>query len=235
MELYNLLNRAKPQPSGEVPSPIVSFHSQIDRSYAEQVVGEEYVTTFGKTGRATSRWVQKLNGRQRVEALDCANLARAAAAWDGIDNWTASDWARAAEKVRLAGEEMARAVEAETRKRVARGDDTPVEPWHIVADVALASDVEVDIEEAAVDAVSRGVPTPTGAVAWSAREGAERAHGGAGRGPGRGRRGVGAVEAPLDARVREHGRRLRAQEIVTNCIEVVFAHSAPFSEEAGVT
>ncbi len=60
LELYNLLNRARPQPSGEVPTPVITFHNQIDLNYAEQVVGEEYVTTFGKTGRASSKWVQKL-------------------------------------------------------------------------------------------------------------------------------------------------------------------------------
>ncbi len=61
-----------------------------------------------------------------------------------------------------------RAIDAETRKRVRAGDPTPVEPWHLASDVALPSDLEADIEEEAMAAVSRGVPTPVGGVAWSA-------------------------------------------------------------------
>ena len=160
LELYNLLNRARVTASGEVPVPVVSFHSQIDRHYAEQVVGEPYVTTYGKTGRASSKWELK-HPKQRIEVLDTANYARAAAAWDGIDNWTVSDGARAADKIKAAGDDMAAAIEAETRKRAARGDDTPVEPWHLVEDVALPDDLEAEVEGAALDAVSRG-------VAWSA-------------------------------------------------------------------
>jgi phage terminase large subunit GpA-like protein len=113
LELYSQINRARTKRVGEIVEPVVTYHNQISQAWAEQLVGEDYVTTFNKSGNPVSNWIKHTQG-QRVEALDTANYARAAAAWKGSDTWIGADWERERKAIEIAALDLARALDAKT-------------------------------------------------------------------------------------------------------------------------
>jgi phage terminase large subunit GpA-like protein len=62
---------------------------KIDAEFLQQLCAEQLVTRRDRNGYAVREW-QKL--RERNEALDCANYARAAAAAAGLDRFEERHW-----------------------------------------------------------------------------------------------------------------------------------------------
>lgn len=86
-ELYGWLRQPAPEDGEAYPRGYVHLPRMVDKEWCAQLVSEQLVTL--KTGRR--QW-QKL--RERNEALDCRNYARAAAVAAGIDRFAAHHWAK---------------------------------------------------------------------------------------------------------------------------------------------
>lgn len=91
MELYNKIRLPVPvTEAGETwPAGFVHLSSGLDAEFCKQLVAEQLVTVKNRKGYSTRQWQQT---RDRNEALDCANYARAAAYIIGVDRWKAQDW-----------------------------------------------------------------------------------------------------------------------------------------------
>ncbi len=91
-EFYGFLRLDRPTTeSGEAfPAGYVHIPDHIGEETVKQLVAEHRVTRGGKGRRNTTAW-EKL--RDRNEALDCRNYARAAAARQGLDRITDAAWA----------------------------------------------------------------------------------------------------------------------------------------------
>lgn len=88
-ELYGLLAKERPADGEPYPAGWVHFPADMDEEFFKQLTAEHLVTRVVKGYRKTE-W-QKT--RERNEALDCANYARAAAIAFGIDRFREQDWA----------------------------------------------------------------------------------------------------------------------------------------------
>ena len=163
LELYGQINQPKARTTVEAPEPVVTYHNEISQDYAEQLVSEDYVTTYNRAGFAVSNWIKREQAA-RGEALDTACYARGASIWKGVDQWLDTDWRKEREKIVEAARKMEIRIEAETKKRLRSSDRRPVTILDLVKDVAVpidASVLEDEIEEAAASAEDLATaPTP---------------------------------------------------------------------------
>lgn len=169
LELYGQINQPKARTTVETPEPVVTYHREITQDWAEQLVSEDYVTTYNRAGFAVSNWVKREQAA-RGEALDTANYARGASIWKGVDQWLATDWARERERIVEAARKMSVRIEAETKKRTRVGDHRPVGILDLVKDVAVPVDEELVVDEveaaaAEAQAVVDEDPVPTAPAA----------------------------------------------------------------------
>lgn len=88
-ELYGLLGKERPADGEPYPAGWVHFPSDIDEEFFRQLTAEQLTTRIVKGYRKTE-WIKI---RERNEALDCANYARAAASQFGIDRFSDHRWA----------------------------------------------------------------------------------------------------------------------------------------------
>ncbi|MBO3274137.1 phage terminase large subunit family protein [Pseudomonas schmalbachii] len=86
-ELYADLRRELPGPDDPMPTGFLHF-PQLDDEFFRQLTGEQLVSRLVK-GRLVSAWEPT---RLRVEALDDAVYARAAAYLHGVDRYTEEHW-----------------------------------------------------------------------------------------------------------------------------------------------
>ena len=89
-ELYLLLRQDRPtEESGDpLPDGWCDF-PEYSEEYFRMLCAEQLVTKKNRRGYNTHEW-EKI--RERNEALDCRNYARAAASIKGMDRWTDDDW-----------------------------------------------------------------------------------------------------------------------------------------------
>ena len=59
LELYGQINQPKARTTVEAPEPIVTYHNEITHAWAEQLVSEDYVTTYNRDGFAALNWVKR--------------------------------------------------------------------------------------------------------------------------------------------------------------------------------
>jgi phage terminase large subunit GpA-like protein len=86
-ELYQWLRQEKPI---EGPMPVGYCHfPQHPEEYFKQLTAEQLITVKNSKGKKVKKWDTV---RERNEALDCRNYARAAASAVGLDRWTAERW-----------------------------------------------------------------------------------------------------------------------------------------------
>lgn len=85
-ELYGLLGKDRPAEGEPYPAGWVHFPRDVDGEFFKQLTAENLVYD---SKRRRYQW--KPN-RERNEALDCANYARAAAAQFGIDRFSEAKW-----------------------------------------------------------------------------------------------------------------------------------------------
>jgi phage terminase large subunit GpA-like protein len=114
-ELYGWLRQPTPEDGEPYPRGYVHL-PKVDSEFCKQLVAEQLVTKTVK-GFPRREW-QKL--RERNEALDCRNYARAAAIAVGVDRFTEAQWA-----------ELERAVSAAPRPAPERREEetaAPAEP-----------------------------------------------------------------------------------------------------------
>lgn len=91
-EFYGFLRLDRPTAESGEPCPpgYVHLPQHIGEETCRQLVGEHRVTRGGKGRKRTTGWEPL---RDRVEALDCRNYARAAAARQGLDRMSEAAWA----------------------------------------------------------------------------------------------------------------------------------------------
>jgi phage terminase large subunit GpA-like protein len=106
-ELYGLLAKERPADGEPYPPGWVHFPADLDEEFFKQLTAESLVTRIVKGYRKTE-W-QKT--RERNEALDCANYARAAAAQFGVDRFSEHRWSDLEAQLGLNVRETATAVE----------------------------------------------------------------------------------------------------------------------------
>lgn len=88
-ETYGWLRQAKPLDGEDFPAGYIHLPTHIGDEFCRQLVAE-HLTRRTVAGRVVSEW-QKL--RDRNEALDCRNYARAAAVRQGLDRMGEGAWA----------------------------------------------------------------------------------------------------------------------------------------------
>jgi len=89
-ELYGWLNKEKPTDESGDPFPSGYCHfPEYDEEFFRQITGEQLMLTKNKKGFDVYSW-EKL--RDRNEALDCRNYARAAASSYGLDRFKEDRW-----------------------------------------------------------------------------------------------------------------------------------------------
>ena len=88
-ELYGRLNRERPKEGEPYPAGWVHFATGLDEEFFRQITAEQFQSKVVK-GHTKYEWVKL---RERNEALDCANYARAAANVCGMDRFMESHWA----------------------------------------------------------------------------------------------------------------------------------------------
>ena len=91
-ELYGLLGKDRPAEGDPYPAGWVHFASDLDEEFFRQLTAESLQTHVVKGYRKTE-WIKT---RERNEALDCSNYARAAASVVGMDRRGSDDrwWSR---------------------------------------------------------------------------------------------------------------------------------------------
>ncbi|QCN95866.1 phage terminase large subunit family protein [Azospirillum argentinense] len=91
-EFYGFLRLDRPTAESGEPFPAGYVHLPMHagEETCRQLVGEHRVTRGGKGRKRTTGWEPL---RDRVEALDCRNYARAAAARQGLDRMNEAAWA----------------------------------------------------------------------------------------------------------------------------------------------
>jgi phage terminase large subunit GpA-like protein len=87
-ELYGLLGKERPEEGEPFPPGWIHFPADLDDEFFKQLTAEQLVTRVVKGYRKTE-WVKT---RERNEALDCANYARAAASVVGVDRFGEKHW-----------------------------------------------------------------------------------------------------------------------------------------------
>lgn len=136
MELYSSLNLPW-NGIGAEPAGWVGFPNDIPRAWMEQLVGEEYTVKVDQYGRGKGTW-RKIHLATRVEALDCAVYARAAAYDEGWDEWTEGTFVREERRLAEEANRLAVAMDRKARERLVGGDRTPVAPADVgVHDIVL--------------------------------------------------------------------------------------------------
>ena len=95
-ELYGQLQMDRPEEGEPYPAGWVHFPSDIDEEFFKQLTAEQ-LTAHVVKGYRRFEWVKM---RERNEALDCANYARAAACACGIDRFGANRWLQLEANVR---------------------------------------------------------------------------------------------------------------------------------------
>jgi phage terminase large subunit GpA-like protein len=116
-ELYGQLRLDRPEDIGETPAgwvaiPARGWRDVTMEEFCRQMVAEQYVVSI-KKGYKKGEWVK---ARERNEALDTANYARAMAAHVGIDRMDERAWAKF---------DLALGVVAPHKPIVAAASDTP--------------------------------------------------------------------------------------------------------------
>jgi phage terminase large subunit GpA-like protein len=94
-ELYGQLRLDRPEDIGDTPAvwlaiPARGWRDVTMEEFCRQMVAEQYVVSV-KKGYKKGEWVK---ARERNEALDTANYARAMAAHVGIDRMDERAWAK---------------------------------------------------------------------------------------------------------------------------------------------
>jgi phage terminase large subunit GpA-like protein len=99
-ELYGLLGKERPAEGEPYPAGWVHFASDLDEEFFKQLTAESLQSHIVKGYRKTE-WVKN---RERNEALDCANLARAGAFVFGLDRHATDErwWSSLGERMRSA-------------------------------------------------------------------------------------------------------------------------------------
>lgn len=87
-ELYGLLGKERPAAGDPYPAGWVHFAEDLPEEFFRQITAEQLVSRVVK-GYRKHEWVKS---RERNEALDCANYARAAAAAFGMDRFGEQRW-----------------------------------------------------------------------------------------------------------------------------------------------
>lgn len=87
-ELYGLLGKDRPADGEPYPAGWVHFPEDLDQEFFQQLTAEQLTTKFSKGYRKTE-WIKV---RERNEALDCTNYARAGAAAFGMDRFSEHKW-----------------------------------------------------------------------------------------------------------------------------------------------
>lgn len=87
-ELYGLLSKDRPADGDPFPAGWVHFAADLDEEFFRQLTAEQLIARVVK-GYRKYEWSKT---RERNEALDCANYARAAAEVFGISRFSESRW-----------------------------------------------------------------------------------------------------------------------------------------------
>lgn len=122
-ELYGQLRAARPAAGDPYPTGWVHHYRESDAWYKE-LVSERFVQTKDRRGVLVGHW-QKMG---RNEALDCANMANAAAEHIGVSKAKEADWDRIEAQILWTGERPARAEAVATAQPVAQQPPPPPAP-----------------------------------------------------------------------------------------------------------
>ncbi len=128
-ELYGLLGKERPADGDPYPAGWVHFAKDLDEEFFKQLTAEQLTTHVNKAGYRKTEWIKI---RERNEALDCANYARAAASVVGMDRFGEHNW-----------KEMEAALRIESA------------PAQTVAESMVAPKVEADLGEVTKPALIR--------------------------------------------------------------------------------
>jgi len=121
-ELYGMLGKERPADGEPYPAGWVHFAKDLEEEFFKQLTAEQLTTSVNKAGYRKTEWIKT---RERNEALDCANYARAAASVIGIDRFSERNWRDLESSLRV---EPVTLTVAETMEIRAEEPEAPMSP-----------------------------------------------------------------------------------------------------------